>query len=57
LFYDGRLDLLIAEPTGQGFIATYHEDLFEVIDHGDPVILPKTNLEVVKAIKNRMKGL
>ena len=57
LFYDGRWDLLIAEPTGQGFIATYHEDQFEVIDQECYVVLPKVNPEVVKVIKNRMKGL
>lgn len=52
IILDGRYDLLVKEPTEQGYLATYHQDNLEVIDHieGEPQI-PKLPTAVIKEFK------
>jgi hypothetical protein len=46
-----RLEILIKEPTEDGYIAVYAKSSLEVIDHMQRPILSPINLEVIKEIK------
>lgn len=58
ILMDGRYDLLVEDPSEQGFISTYHQDHLEVIDHveGEPK-LPKIPAAVITEFKKVCRAL